>query len=175
MARPCSVCSDSRRAEVNAALTEGRPLRDIAEQFRIAVTSLHRHSRRHLGAQLLEADVSQPGTLLDRVAALAREAARLGRKAERGGDLRAALAAVREMTRLAELVGRLTGELREGAAVAVQVNVGDGPDSSLELDEDQLRRIAHETARKYLTPSELRALADRAARLPPGDPEPAAA
>jgi hypothetical protein len=126
MPRRCSVCSDSRRAKINAALTDGRTLRDVAGQFRIPVSSLHRHATRHLGRQLAEVEAHGGGTLLDRVAKLSRESARLGKKAEKAGDLRTALAAVSEMTRLAGLVGRLTGELREGSGVNAAVNVAVG-------------------------------------------------
>jgi hypothetical protein len=146
MARPCSICSDSRRAEVNAALTDGRTLRDVSKQFRISVSSLHRHTRAHLGRQLAEVAVAEAGTLLDRVAKLSRESARLGRKAEEAGDLRTALAAIRELTRLAELSGRLAGELREGGAavnVAVAVGVGAG------LKEADLDKLTDDEIREF--------------------------
>jgi len=41
------------------------------------------------------------------------EAKRIGKKAEAGGDLRTALAGIREMTRLVELMAKVSGELQD--------------------------------------------------------------
>jgi len=61
------------------------------------------------------------------------EARRLKAKAEREGDLRTALAAVRELYRIVELMARLRGELREGVEARI-LNV--------HLDPETARRIA---------------------------------
>jgi len=54
--------------------------------------------------------------LLDKVHALEAEAQRLGRKAEREGDVRTALLALREYGRALELLGRLTGVFKPETA-----------------------------------------------------------
>lgn len=53
MARPCSICTHARRAEIDAALTGGASLRDVAAQFGLpSRTSLHRHRTEHLGREV---------------------------------------------------------------------------------------------------------------------------
>jgi hypothetical protein len=54
------------------------------------------------------------------------EARRLGRKAEKAGDIRAALLACRELARMCELMGRLVGAFHEethSAGITVQIMV----------------------------------------------------
>ncbi len=123
MPRTCSVCTHPRREEVDAELVSGTPLRNIAEQFRLKTTSLHRHKNSHLPADLAKAQeaevVAAADSLLSRLEHLTEEAHRLKGKAEKGGDLRTALSAVRELVRMVELLAKLRGELDESPKVAV--------------------------------------------------------
>ncbi|MDP9113142.1 MAG: hypothetical protein M3O20_05615 [Acidobacteriota bacterium] len=57
------------------------------------------------------ADIAAGDTLMEQVEELKSMARRLGKKAEDAGDYRGALAAVRELVRVVELVGKLTGQL----------------------------------------------------------------
>jgi hypothetical protein len=83
------------------------------------------------------AEVVRADVLLARVRGIEAEARRLGRKAEREGDLRAALLALREMARANELLGRLAGafhqpEPRTTRTRMVQIN-SDGTQTLLEI------------------------------------------
>ena len=51
MPRTCTVCSDSRRLEIDQALRVGEPLRAIATRFSLAPSSIHRHRVNHLAAK----------------------------------------------------------------------------------------------------------------------------
>jgi len=42
MPRHCTVCDHSDRAEIDAALVERQPFRDLAGRFRLSSTALHR-------------------------------------------------------------------------------------------------------------------------------------
>ncbi len=44
----CKVCADPRRAEIDSQLLLGRPLRAVAGQFQIPLSTIGRHSQRHL-------------------------------------------------------------------------------------------------------------------------------
>src|SRR5262245_15972959 len=57
MARPCKICQDERRQEIEAALVAGESLRTIAADFAISQSSLFRHSRTHLNSP----DAPRPG------------------------------------------------------------------------------------------------------------------
>ena len=59
MPRTCTICADARVAEVDRQLVSGTSLRNIAEQFRLAVTSLHRHMHGHVPVALAKARDAQ--------------------------------------------------------------------------------------------------------------------
>lgn len=135
MPRTCSVCNDIRRDEIDRALLAGEPLRDIAGRVPIAKSALHRH-KLHLSATLVKAQeseqVARADGLLDQLIELTNEARRLKQKAEAKKDYRTALAAVRELCRIVELVARINGELKDS-----QINV-----VNVRLDERSATRVA---------------------------------
>lgn len=51
MPRRCTVCIDSRRAEIEEALKAGATLREVAVQPGLSASAIHRHSRNHLPPQ----------------------------------------------------------------------------------------------------------------------------
>lgn len=110
--RTCTVCRHAEREAIDADLVTGVPYRHIAARTGTSTGALVRH-RSHLTAAVVQAaesrDQERGAALLDKVHALEAEARRLGRKAEREGDLRAALLALRELGRAFELQGRLVG------------------------------------------------------------------
>jgi hypothetical protein len=53
--RACSICTSAARADIDAALETDRSLRDIAAQFGVSKTALHRHWQAHVsGGQPLQ-------------------------------------------------------------------------------------------------------------------------
>jgi hypothetical protein len=85
-----------------------------------------------VGNSLTIHKIFQSGTLIEQLQNLTFEAQRLKEKAETAGDFRTALAAVRELCRIVELVAKLRGEI-EGRA---EVNV-----MNFQLDAETARRI----------------------------------
>jgi hypothetical protein len=114
--RKCSVCIHDRRHEIEQALLCGDSYRTVAQRFTVSRDAVVRH-RKHLPAALAHArelkEVAHGDSLLAQLRELTLQAQRLEVKAERSGDYRTALAAVRELTRLVELAARLSGELNE--------------------------------------------------------------
>ena len=92
--------------------------------------------RRHLSvavAKPLSSDqISPPETLLGQLEELRSEAQRLKQKAEGNGDYRAALAAVRELCRIVELVAKLCGQIDSRTETKI-LNVN--------FDQDTVNRI----------------------------------
>ncbi len=123
MPRTCSICTHAERAAINAALLAGTALRDIAGQFGVSKSSLDRHKEEHLPVALVQAKDAEAAAhaddLLAQLATLQADARRIGARAEREGDLRTALAAVRELVRMIELLAEMQGELNR----APQVNI----------------------------------------------------
>lgn len=123
----CTVCRSVQRQEIEEALLAGEPLRNIAKRTGTSPATLLRH-RPHIAAAVVrraeESDRDRAADLLAKARDLEREARRLGLKAERDGDVRAALLAVRERGRLLELTARLLGLFQpETAPGGVTVNV----------------------------------------------------
>lgn len=54
MPRQCSICSSPHRHEIESKLAVGASMRSIAEQFKVGASSVLRHAREHLPANLLQ-------------------------------------------------------------------------------------------------------------------------
>jgi hypothetical protein len=109
--RACSVCSRPDRPELDAALVLGDSLRNVVERFGTSLGSLSRH-RPHVGRSLVRAAERRgerfAESLLSKVERLEANARRLGEKAEKEGDLRAALVAVDKLLDVVRLLHELT-------------------------------------------------------------------
>jgi hypothetical protein len=51
MGRVCTICTHSAQAAIGAALETTRSLRDIAAEFNVSKTALHRHWQTHISGQ----------------------------------------------------------------------------------------------------------------------------
>ena len=126
MPRTCTVCRHARRHEIDTALVGRRPFRDIAGQHDVSKSALVRHFDDHLPAALVKAkeaiDTAHADTILGQVRDLRDRALTVLGTAEGAGDLRTALAAIREARGCLELLGKLAGELQDGATVNVFIS-----------------------------------------------------
>lgn len=109
--RACTVCSHPMREHIEEDLIRGEPLRNIAEQYGLSVTALHRHKGSHLPELLLKAREEEEAELAEsiyeQVEALQRRTLAILERAEREGDLKTALQAVRELRGILALAYRL--------------------------------------------------------------------
>ena len=114
MPRKCSICTNSQRPEIEKAVLAGNSYRTVAQRFQVSRDAVVRH-RRHLTATTPNSiqieRIFESGTLVEQLHRLTSEAQRLKEKAEMAGDFRTALAAVRELCRIVELVAKLRGEI----------------------------------------------------------------
>ncbi len=117
MPQVCTVCTHADRSAINAALVSGEPKRAIASRYDLTAASVKRHARRHLPRALAlatqAARVADADNLIERVQAMERRARAYEAQAASAGNVRVALLALREQRAAAELLGRVTGELRE--------------------------------------------------------------
>ena len=127
MPRTCTVCQHAKRNEIDAALIEHRPYRDIARRFGPSKDALVRHHDNHLPAALVKAkdaaEVAHADTILDQVQMLRDRAIAIldTATAEEGKDLRIALGAIREARGCLELLGKLAGELQDAPTINVVI------------------------------------------------------
>ena len=114
MPRTCSICSHPQRREIDRALLAGESLRNIAQRHGASLAALHRH-KAHIAAAVQAQQAMTIERLLADLADLQRRALALLDKAEGSGDLRAALAAIREVRGVIETGAKLieTSELRK--------------------------------------------------------------
>jgi len=156
MSRKCSICASPNKQAIDAALVANEANRRIAAQYGVSEAAVRRHEAAgHVAVAMAEAgaaaDADHGAALVAKVAALEDDAKRIGAAAEKAGDLRIALQAVRELVRICELQARLLGELNDRAALAVAqvdnrteiiVTYADDPDPTAEVRERLRQKIA---------------------------------
>lgn len=98
--RPCSICSDTARWEIDTALLQNLVLREVAVRFSKSETSLRRHLQNHVPIELrtraLQSGEPTPGDFVTRLAELAESATAVRLRALQTGDTLGVLRAVRE-------------------------------------------------------------------------------
>ncbi len=111
MPRTCTVCRHVLRNEIDASLIDHRqPVADVAVTFQLSESALRRHRSTHLPLELRQAHAKQAlayaGSLADQVHSVQRRLEALIDQAEASGDLRAAIAALREFRSNLTLLSR---------------------------------------------------------------------
>ncbi len=121
MPRTCTVCAHPEVFSVNEAVVlEKRSNRVVARQFGLHHDAVRRH-REHIPGLLVKAleaeEAAHADDLLGRVEDLHGRTLAILEAAEDAGELRTALAAIKEARGNLELVGRITKELDERPTV----------------------------------------------------------
>jgi hypothetical protein len=112
MARRCTVCIHPDRQAIDQMMVNLRPYRSIMDRFTLSKGSLIRHHDDHLPKTLARAkaaqETAQADDLLGQVKALRNKSMSLLLAAEKSGDLRTALAGVREARACLELLAEMS-------------------------------------------------------------------
>lgn len=123
MSRHCLVCSSDSRAAIDAALIDPHcSFRAIASQFGVTTMSLQRHRNHHLVEAVRQNQelyaMLTATNLLARLSSLDETTMELLAEARQAGDLRTALAAIRESRGNVESYARIgiLGEVEERLA-----------------------------------------------------------
>lgn len=111
----CSICHHPEHEAIDRALVSGESLRNIAEQYSVSATALHRH-KSHVPGTVAKAheagEVAEADRLLSTVRDLLQAAITTITQAEAGDDLRTKLAAIREARETAKLLLEVNGKLQ---------------------------------------------------------------
>jgi hypothetical protein len=130
MAQPCTICTRPDRDAIDHAIISGKTsYRAMARQYGVGREALARHHHAHVSPALVRVaqrrtergEERQARRLLDRIEALVDRAEAILATAEESGAVAQALAAIRELRGLYELLGRATGELHDQPAVTVNL------------------------------------------------------
>jgi transposase-like protein len=124
--RKCTVCQHEQVIAINQALLRGESIRNVAKQYGLGESSVFRHKRDHISSVLVRAQeavqIAQADSLLDQVKSLQTKALALLEQAEAAGDLRTALAGIREARACLELLAKLQGELAQEGTINVTLS-----------------------------------------------------
>jgi hypothetical protein len=134
-----------KRCVIEQSLVSGESYRDVALRFKVSRDAVARH-RKHIAATVAKSldsgQITQSESLLAQLEDLKFEAQRLKQKAERAGDYRAALAAVRELCRIVELVAKLCGQMDARSETRI-LNVNLDPETVNRITQTFLARHAN--------------------------------
>lgn len=119
MPRQCSCCSHPERAEVERELIAGTPYRDLAGRFGLSRTSLARHSANHLGPMSAATNRARERDLFTETERIIAVVDGVLQRAERAGDDKLLLLAVREARGNLELLAKLRGAIDERPQINV--------------------------------------------------------
>lgn len=115
MSRVCTICIHSERSEIEKCLVNAVPYRIIASRFGTSSTALQRHKSDHLPGHIAKAQeaakVADADDLLAQIKGLRNKSISLLQKAEAAGDLRTALAGVKEARNCIETLLEIEGKL----------------------------------------------------------------
>ena len=114
----CSICRHPERRALEEAHVSGATLRELARRYGKDKSTIHKHVSQHMPRSVREAaqaieERSHGDGILSELLSLREEARRLQSLAEKKGDVRTAISAIRELTRLVELKARVMGEIRD--------------------------------------------------------------
>jgi transposase-like protein len=123
VSRVCTVCTHDELDVIDRALVGGATFRDVARQHGLSRDAIARHRATHLPEKLAQAqgatETAEATDLLCEVRLLRSKAYSLLVRAEKTGDIRTALAGIRESRACLELLAELEGKLNRGAQVTV--------------------------------------------------------
>ncbi len=125
--RPCTVCRHAERVAIDKALIAQEGFEAVSRRFKVNPDALARHFKNHVPTEAMQAgaeaaiaaEVEHGSGLLGNASVLHAKALELLAKAEKEGDVRTALAGVREAANCLQLMAKLAGQIDESATINV--------------------------------------------------------
>jgi hypothetical protein len=157
MTRPCSTCQHLKRPEIDRRLAVGEPVAQVARDYNLNVSSLHRHKTNCLklgSSNEIKKDAARGSAAL----ALLPSKENIGnaysdlcvridaivKQAQDQGSLNVAISGLNSIRQTLDSLARLAGHLQPAGAqvnVAVQTNVNVG---AAEIAERLIQKFDHE-------------------------------
>jgi hypothetical protein len=113
--QPCTICTHPERAAIDQALVGDAVNRRLAQQYDLTEQAIRRHKAEHLPDALVQAgaaqEVARADVLISQVEGLRNKAVAILLKAEKAGELRTALMAIREAREILALLLEVEGRL----------------------------------------------------------------
>jgi hypothetical protein len=129
MPRTCTVCTHSKRAEIDKALLSGDAFRNIAERFSVSLGALTRHKEAHLSQRMAEvaarnaeADIRTAIDVVAQLKAINGASLSILEDARAAKDGTLALQAIDRIQKQIELQARLIDLIRDGDTINVVIS-----------------------------------------------------
>ena len=131
MTQVCTICASPHRAEIDRGLIRGESMRSLAARYGTGRESIRRHRQDHLSEFLLRAyaadEAARADGLLADIERIRESAFDLLDRAERAGEWKARVAAIRECRENIRILAELHGRL-EASRANVTVNILTSPE-----------------------------------------------
>ena len=157
MTRPCSTCQHLKRPEIDRRLAAGEPVAQVARDYDLNLSSLHRHrtnclklgssnqikkeaARGSAAVALLPSKENLGGAYAD----LQRRIDQIVTQAQQQGSLNVAISGLNSIRQTLDSLARLAGHLQPASTqvnVAVQTNVNVG---AMQIAERLIQKFDHE-------------------------------
>jgi len=128
MARICTVCHHPKRAEIDHELVGGAPALQVADQYKLARSSVQRHQTSHLLEKIAKAaksrdvrEVVEAVKLVEVAREMLAKLQRLAENAEQDKDIRGAVSAIGKIPDFLRILGEIEGRLQAHGVVNVTV------------------------------------------------------
>jgi transposase-like protein len=125
MPRPCCVCTDPRREQIDGQVATGRSIPKIAGEFGIPESNLYRHRKDHLNTAAAIARSGPAGAIsvIETLQERDKELCGVLGMAVTRGHTGAAIAAINQRIRVALEIANLRGEIQPQEKRVVHVHV----------------------------------------------------
>lgn len=118
--KPCSICNHQRRSDIETAILNGTPYRQIKEWYDVSTSAIARHKQDHINTQLIRSlppvVIAENVSLTDQLRDIHARTLSILMGAEASGDGRTALIAIRECRSNLELLAKIEFILATQAA-----------------------------------------------------------
>jgi hypothetical protein len=128
VARNCTICRHAKRHEIDRALVEGVPTLQVADQYKLARSSVRRHQASHLGEKMAKAaksrevrEVVEAVKLVVVAREMLAKLQSLANDAEKDKDIRGAVSAIGKIPDFLRILGEIEGRLQSHGTVNVTV------------------------------------------------------
>src|SRR5690242_12447111 len=146
MPRQCAVCAHAQRSEIDADIVSGQHHRTIARRWGVSDDSIDRHVKaahsqiikRPSPAAMAVVQQYTGDDLINKLQELIGVARGIMSRALEANQHGAAMAGIRELVRIHELMARLTGQLDEGTRINVLIEQQQQAAAAQELMLDRL-------------------------------------
>ncbi|EIM63234.1 hypothetical protein DespoDRAFT_01274 [Desulfobacter postgatei 2ac9] len=140
MTQVCQVCQSYNRPDIDRALIQGKSYSKLANQYDLDPQAIRNHHLNHLSRQLVQAwerkQDAESRDLLGEIDELVERTKGILDKAEKKGQLKTALAGIRELRGSYELMSRIAFSLHQAKEKDIELARIESGEADYQLEQD---------------------------------------